>query len=929
MDFVDREGGIAAAGNFPLEQWFWEMPVCTRVWTTATVLTSILLQCKVITPFQLFYSFRAVYVKSQYWRLFTTFTFIGPLSLDLVLHLFFLQRYSRLLESGSNSSAHYSWLILFCTTSLLVLSTLFLSLPFLGTSLSSTLVYIWSRRNPDTILGFLGALAFPAPYLPWVLMAFSFCFHGDDHGGTLVSKSPAPESIPKVDYDKFQGLFVAKTEADDKDESSKVQATRQLLVKKGVQLDDPYVLYALRSKYAKGDVQKAHDLLILVLESFEGMVKEYTPRVRLLGAENRKGVTCWLDALLFALFCRLGSFEAMLYNSFDDVPRTKLAALLRLWVNMLRDGKLITTDITKLIQKAIAECGWEDASELYQHDASEAFTFLSDILELPFLTLKMDIYHTGREDANDDHKFVTERLLEVAIPSSDGEDFKVVTLEDCLETYFNNRIEVKRYLERRSTLTSMKSYESDNKNKAVHVETVEVGDASDSAPTTPISPMPSSRPAPPIAMHRTSSIVQRRFVPDEDSLVENAVPGSGKPQNRPRKGSVRKEVMMPAWQFFSLIPWYTSTAPTNDAQVANHFSSKRPILGICLKRYSMTPTGTAIRLDTKVDIPIEVGLPHFIHDDKFEDDGPLYGNFKLSLQSVVCHRGNSVESGHYISLVRGTSRLVDKSPQDARPLQPGSGEDPWHWLRFDDLATERITLVDIEEAIKNETPYLLFYQIVPVDGDPGQIDDEERPRPFATSEGKDSGIADLSLKTSDLENHSNETRESRRTSMINLQPETTRGRSTDLDNRRRSIAFLETQVPHGDHKPNGAAASSDDQQQPSRRSSIKRTGTHSRSSSQTGEKRASTFSRIAGMVSREKLGIEGNQEVPEVVVSTTEVPLTNTYNSQNTLKKEKQREKSGHREDKGARERSSNRLGKMPPSSRFKANKPDRDCTVM
>lgn len=252
----------------------------------------------------------------------------------------------------------------------------------------------------------------------------------------------------------------------------------------------------------------------------------------------------------------------MLYNSFDDAPRTKLAALLRLWVNMLRGGKLITTDITKLIQNAIAECGWEDAGELCQHDASEAFTFLSDILELPFLTLKMDIYHTGREDANDDHKFVTERLLEVAIPSSEAEDSNVVTLEDCLETYFNNRIEVKRYLERRSTLTSMKSHESDTKNKAVHVETIEVGDASDSLPTTPISPMSSSRPAPPVAMHRTSSIVQRRFVPDEDSLAANAVPSSEMSQNRPRKGSVRKEVMMPAWQFFSLIRTLNPTLPT-------------------------------------------------------------------------------------------------------------------------------------------------------------------------------------------------------------------------------------------------------------------------------------------------------------------------------------------------------------------------------
>jgi hypothetical protein len=59
------EGGLGGQAGFPLETWFWEMPFCTRWWTTATVLTSALVQCQIVTPFQLFYSFRAVFVKSQ------------------------------------------------------------------------------------------------------------------------------------------------------------------------------------------------------------------------------------------------------------------------------------------------------------------------------------------------------------------------------------------------------------------------------------------------------------------------------------------------------------------------------------------------------------------------------------------------------------------------------------------------------------------------------------------------------------------------------------------------------------------------------------------------------------------------------------------------------------------------------------------------
>lgn len=62
---MDQMGAMGAQAGFPLETWFWEMPLCTRWWTTATVLTSALVQCQIVTPFQLFYSFRAVFYKNQ------------------------------------------------------------------------------------------------------------------------------------------------------------------------------------------------------------------------------------------------------------------------------------------------------------------------------------------------------------------------------------------------------------------------------------------------------------------------------------------------------------------------------------------------------------------------------------------------------------------------------------------------------------------------------------------------------------------------------------------------------------------------------------------------------------------------------------------------------------------------------------------------
>ncbi len=42
-----------------------------------------------------------------------------------------------------------------------------------GQAMTVMLVYIWARRNPFVRMNFFGLFTFPAPYLPWVLLAFS------------------------------------------------------------------------------------------------------------------------------------------------------------------------------------------------------------------------------------------------------------------------------------------------------------------------------------------------------------------------------------------------------------------------------------------------------------------------------------------------------------------------------------------------------------------------------------------------------------------------------------------------------------------------------------------------------------------------------------------------------------------------------------
>ncbi|KAJ0420871.1 ubiquitin carboxyl-terminal hydrolase-domain-containing protein [Aspergillus carlsbadensis] len=716
------------------------------------------------------------------------------------------------------------------------------------------------------------------------------------------------------------GFFTSEvTNGDSSDQQKKIKTLQRRISQLGISgLNEEHLTYAL--KYTQGDVERAFELLLLLEDSIEGLIKGYSPSTKLLGAENREGVTCYLDALLFAMFARLDSFEGILYKDFGDEPRRKLAMLLRLWVNMLRSGKLITTDITKHIQEALAECGWEEAAKLHQQDTSEAFTFITEKLELPLLTLKMDIYHTGKEDVNDDHRFINERLLEVAIP--EPIQGHTVTLEDCLESYFNNRIEVKRYLERQNTVGSVKSVESLVKGTCTHVETVELSTPTTSSPTT-VSPLATpittaaETPLREPSRYRRSSIIQQKYFPDPEKKGDLAQDG---------RGSYRKEVMMPAWQFFSLIPWYTDNSPMSDSQVAAHFSSKRPILGMCLKRYSMLPNGKATRLDTFVDIPTEIGLPHFIQDDSMEEDGPIYGNFKLSLQALVCHRGNSVDSGHYIAIVRGTS--AGAPPASSHGSEQSNEDAPRYWMRFDDLAAERVTLVDIEQALKTESPYLLFYQILPVDVDAAAANlSNNAPSSVGSAEPQDLEGTDLSprLRPNQLGGRYKSGRPSLEITVAD-DPSSLALSTEDSTDAQSTIAGLGLHsapsmsprlVPRDEDESRSSFSFS------RRGSRATRSNPGSRAGSQVSENRISaTFSRFAGRLSKDKIGSDSfaiDDDDDETTKNESTGLTVESIKSGDIRDRSPRRSRFSDRQKEKGKDKSRERRGR----------KLERECTVM
>ena len=336
-----------------------------------------------------------------------------------------------------------------------------------------------------------------------------------------------------------------------------------------------------------------------------------------------------------------------------------------------------------------------------------------------------------------------------------------------------------------------------------------------------------------------------------------------------------------------------------------------------------TPTGEAIKRTTHIDIPIEIGLPHFIHDDNMNETAAAFGNFKLSLQSVVCHRGISVYTGHYVSLVRGSWP---------------DGEDKW--LLFDDLASPRIKAVEIDRALKDESPYLLFYQIQPVEGDPSDISRGERP-PSYLSEAKDSAIGEMSLNSIDR----NGSGEAGRSSI----DESRRGRTSTSRERRLSIAFTNAStasLAKTDDTNNslGAPVTRKDSRR-SRRSIQSRN--QSRATSQNGggngggennnKRLSATFQRFAGKIAplSSSAGAKGADSVvvvdepkPVQAEPSAYAAMKDNITSQGLDPNVPDRGKNKLRKDARDKSREKSR-GRSVANKIRKEERPDRECVVM
>ncbi len=344
--------------------------------------------------------------------------------------------------------------------------------------------------------------------------------------------------------------------------------------------------------------------------------------------------------------------------------------------------------------------------------------------------------------------------------------------------------------------------------------------------------------------------------------------------------------------------------------------------------------GNAKRHNTFIDIPDSLRLPHFISDERQAEENELSAEYKLVLQSVVCHRGDSLHSGHYISFCRVAPKLLtDNRRHDSDP--PPDYEEA-QWVKFDDLLIDqRVAPVDdIKQSLRDEMPYLLFYQIVPViDVATSSADSAEAQPPSYSDTTINIALSEASGCSQDRPVVSRQA--SSNFENLSTLPSTSPSVrfSTELEApSRRSFAdedgFLTVSRrdsganidPSPGHSPAPSPVTEESTAQRLSRAAAKfKNGNKSRPQSQAGEGRISlTMSRLGGLVRPSK----------EPLRDSTNLDTDDDYevlDSAGSVEKEKEKDSAGG----GKRGKSKTRADKgKGKDGKAKLELPDRECVV-
>ncbi|XXQ31225.1 Derlin [Plasmodiophora brassicae] len=164
-----------------IEEWWAEIPPVTKALMIAAIGTTAVVSLGIVHPADLYLDTHAVVRHVQVWRLLTCFSFLGTIGIGWFLQLYIISKYGATLEKeyfrGATSRADFVFMLVFSASVLVLASLVVPGLYFLGPSLVTVLIYVWSRSDPHTPVTFFG-FRFQAWQVPFLLMVFHVLMGG-------------------------------------------------------------------------------------------------------------------------------------------------------------------------------------------------------------------------------------------------------------------------------------------------------------------------------------------------------------------------------------------------------------------------------------------------------------------------------------------------------------------------------------------------------------------------------------------------------------------------------------------------------------------------------------------------------------------------------------------------------------------------------
>ncbi|CAI5472042.1 unnamed protein product [Closterium sp. Yama58-4] len=160
-------------------EWYNSLPPVSKAWGTALFATACAMQLKVLPVQLIFLDYTLIFQKFQIWRLVTNIFFAGGFSMRFAFTLLMIARYCVQMETSAfaGRTADFLYMLMINTLSLLVIALIIpFKIFFLSEPLLLSVIYLWSRENPNGVVNFMGLLSMPAFYLPWAYLFMDLLF---------------------------------------------------------------------------------------------------------------------------------------------------------------------------------------------------------------------------------------------------------------------------------------------------------------------------------------------------------------------------------------------------------------------------------------------------------------------------------------------------------------------------------------------------------------------------------------------------------------------------------------------------------------------------------------------------------------------------------------------------------------------------------